>query len=548
MSSLGGLPALDVKPVATPPNPLEEFARVAQIKSQMQSQQLQSQELQLRQQQINDQQATTKAMQGWDPSSGDYDALAKSVLQNGGSANAATAIQQHGIQVKQQMQGLAKGDLEAFESKKKAVGDLFSEHTDIPDDQLQGWALNQVNNAVNNKLIDPAHAAQLQQKVQQTSDPTQLHASIDQFVKGNLGAAAVAAQQKTASETAQNNAKAANENAQAGLNQIKLNLAKNATPGSYDADIDKIYDPNSTATGGQNRMLKGLINSALQRGDIDSAKKYVDQALENQQSIAKELNPDVQKNKIATATAEGAARLQQQAALLNPAAAQMAAQMYAQTGQLPAGMRSPGMSAGILNTAAGSNPSVVPNIAGNKAAYQANTQSLDSLQKNFDQVTAFENTAGKNLDLFLKTAKPVLDSGSPWINRPLRAVDSGALGSADLAAFNTARQTAVTEIAKVLNSSNASGVLSDSARHEVEGLIGPSATLKQIYSAANILRQDMANRHQAYQQQIGEIRGRISGQPGQQGGPSGTTPTGGDFFSQFGGRNSLNGNSPYFFS
>ncbi len=145
-----------------------------------------------------------------------------------------------------------------------------------------------------------------------------------------------------------------------------------------------------------------------------------------------------------------------------------------------------------------------------------NTASLESLQKNADQVSAFENTAGKNLDVFLRTAQPILDSGSPWINKPLRAVDVGALGSADQAAFNAARVTAVTEIAKVLNSSNASGVLSDSARSEVQHLIGPDATLKQIYSAANILKQDMANRHQAYQQQLGEIRARSAG--------GGTTP------------------------
>lgn len=198
-----------------------------------------------------------------------------------------------------------------------------------------------------------------------------------------------------------------------------------------------------------------------------------------------------------------------QSAMLSDAAKQMAAENYSQTGQLPAGIRSPGMSASILNQAA-SGPNGVPNIAANKANYQADAASLKSLQKNFDQVTAFENTAGKNLDVFLKTAKPIIDSGSPWINKPLRSIDASGLGAADQAAFNAARTTALTEIAKVLNSSNASGVLSDSARHEVEGLIGPGATLQQIMSAANVLKQDMANRHEAYQNQINEIKGRGS--------------------------------------
>lgn len=207
--------------------------------------------------------------------------------------------------------------------------------------------------------------------------------------------------------------------------------------------------------------------------------------------------------------------LQMQSSLLSPEAQQMAAQNYSQTGQLPAGMRSPAMASSILNTAAGAGGGA-PNIAANKANYKANTGSLDSLQKNFDQVTAFENTAGKNLDTFLNTAKKVVDSGSPLINQPLRAVAGKVTGSPDQAAYDAARTTALTEIAKVLNSSNASGVLSDSARSEVSGLIGKDATLKQIYSAAGILKQDMANRHQAYQSQIQEIQGRISGQPAQQ--------------------------------
>lgn len=174
------------------------------------------------------------------------------------------------------------------------------------------------------------------------------------------------------------------------------------------------------------------------------------------------------------------------------------------------------MSSSILNAAA-ANPNGAPNVAANRAVYGADAGSLKSLQKNMDQVTAFENTAGKNLDQFLATAKGVVDSGSPLINKPLRSVAAQVAGSPNQAAFEAARNTALTEIAKVLNSSNASGVLSDSARSEVSALIGKDATLAQIYSAANILKNDMANRHQAYQGQINDIQGRLGGQaPAQQ--------------------------------
>lgn len=219
------------------------------------------------------------------------------------------------------------------------------------------------------------------------------------------------------------------------------------------------------------------------------------------------------------------------AGALTDEATDQAAQRYSTSGQLPpTGRGAAGLAQTrkIINRSAELNPGQV--LAANSAEFKANQQSLSKIQSNFDQVTAFENTAGKNLDIFLNTAKKLDDSGSPWVNKPWRDVQSGLAGNPDLAAYNTARTTALTEIAKVLNSSNASGVLSDSARAEVSGLIGPNSSLKQVESAANILKQDMANRHQAYQQQIGDIQKRLGGAQGggqtQSGAPS-ALPQGG---------------------
>lgn len=219
---------------------------------------------------------------------------------------------------------------------------------------------------------------------------------------------------------------------------------------------------------------------------------------------------------------------------LNDAALDQAAQRYAQTGTLPAmGMGTAGAAArkAIMNRAGILSPN--GSIAANSAEYAANENSLKGLQKNFDQVTAFENTAGKNLDQFLSTAKSVVDSDSPLVNQPLRFIAGKVAGSPQQAAFDAARTTALTEISKVLNSSNASGVLSDSARNEVSQLVGPNATLKQIYSAANILKTDMGNRHDAYQEQIADIQKRLGG-TGSSGGQSNQNNA--DPFAQFGGK------------
>lgn len=149
--------------------------------------------------------------------------------------------------------------------------------------------------------------------------------------------------------------------------------------------------------------------------------------------------------------------------------------------------------------------------AANQASYKADAASLSKLQSNRDAVVAFEGTALKNLDQFLGTARRVVDSGSPWINTPLRAVSQRGLGSADVAAFEAARRVAVNEIAKVISNPNLTGQLSDAGRREVENFIPENATLAQIYSVAQILKQDMRNRHGELDRQIGEIKGRISG-------------------------------------
>jgi hypothetical protein len=186
-------------------------------------------------------------------------------------------------------------------------------------------------------------------------------------------------------------------------------------------------------------------------------------------------------------------------------------------GRAAAGLRSQ-----IINRAAEAYPDV--QFATNRAAFQANSQSLKQAQTRMDQVTAAENTAGKNLDVFLDTAKKAVDFGAPWVNKPLRDISQQGLGSADLAAYNAARQTAVNEISKVLNNAGGSAAVSDSARHEVEGLIGPNASLTQVYAAAKVLRQDMKNRHDSYQQQIDAINHRIGGATGGSGaGTSGAT-------------------------
>jgi hypothetical protein len=199
--------------------------------------------------------------------------------------------------------------------------------------------------------------------------------------------------------------------------------------------------------------------------------------------------------------------------LLSPEALDQAARMFQTTGQLPQmGMGAAGATVRrqIVNRAAELDPNA--NIAANKAAYHADTGSLGKMQQMSDAVESFERTSLKNLDQFLMVAKQATDTGSPLLNQPTRWFQGRVLGDPTVSNFNTARQVAVNEIAKVLNNPGMGGAaVSDSARHEIESLIGPDSTGNQIAQAAQILKTDMANRKASNAQQLAEIKARLGG-------------------------------------
>ncbi len=197
---------------------------------------------------------------------------------------------------------------------------------------------------------------------------------------------------------------------------------------------------------------------------------------------------------------------------LTPEAVQFWGQAAAQGVPLPSmGMGPSGAAARqqIINAAPGLSSGGT--LAGNRAVQKADTTSLGALTKMRDAVVAYENTANANLGVFEDLAKKVIDTGSPWINQPLRTINRNGLGGADQAAYDAARQVALTEISKVVNNPNLTGQLSDSARKEVTSLLPESATLAQIYRVIGVLKQDMANRRKYLDEGIKGVQGRMGG-------------------------------------
>jgi len=146
-----------------------------------------------------------------------------------------------------------------------------------------------------------------------------------------------------------------------------------------------------------------------------------------------------------------------------------------------------------------------------RAAYAGDKASLLAFTKQFDQIKSFEQTASKNLDLFLSLAEKIPDTGVPWLNIPLRLLNEKLVGADNMAAVNTARNVANNEIAKVTSGGGLGGVLSDSARHEVAEYNPKEATFAQTKKVAGILKIDMANRIGAMTEAKADIMNRLGG-------------------------------------
>src|SRR5439155_6704697 len=141
-------------------------------------------------------------------------------------------------------------------------------------------------------------------------------------------------------------------------------------------------------------------------------------------------------------------------------------------------------------------------IAALQDAHAGLRNELGQLMKTRGMVETFSNTALKNLQDAVKVSESVDRTGSPMLNRWLlngRKAWSGDPGVAD---FDVAARSSINEIARVLNSANASGVLSDTARKEIDELLNTALNREQFLAAARRFEKEMSNRRTAYETQI----------------------------------------------
>lgn len=475
-------------------NALAEYTRAAQEKGQTallgQQTQAAAQENQIRQQQMKDQDALTKTITQYDPSQHSISDIPKMVTANGGSGAAAIQAQQGLIA---QKQNYLKMTDEQFAQEQKKADLMQGVH-----DQVTAAAPEDKQTVYSNGLQSLARAG-----VDVSKEPLQ-YPGDDVFAQHlapiRLHSAIIADADKDRELTTKEQ--------QQQTEQQKANQDQWQVEPTLGLRINKV-------TGEQQPISGATMTPQMMES------KYV--ALQQKKAAGQSLDADDSAFMKAYENFSGLkarAAIQAQAGLLSPEAQAMAAQYYSQTGALPAGMRSPGATASVLNTAAAA-PGGAPNVAQNKMNYGAAT----ALQKSATSGDMAKNITSFNTAIAhasqLKEAADALDTGDVHLLNALGNQMGYQFGSDKTTNFNVIKNALSGEISKVFKG----GEATDSEIKAVQAPFDAANSPAQLKGAIDNAIHLMNSKRDALKDQYTQ---GMKGQPnfGGSSGGGGTPPAG----------------------
>lgn len=193
---------------------------------------------------------------------------------------------------------------------------------------------------------------------------------------------------------------------------------------------------------------------------------------------------------------------------------ELAAQIYRQTGKLPAGFsKSPQALMDIINLAsqqAAAEGDTMGTAALRMQYNKAGQSALAQLTKQQVAVGNYEKTAMNSLKIAQDLSHKVDRMGVPVADRWLQAGMKNIIGDVDVARFHTANETFVTEYAKIMSGSMGNTPVSDATRQHARELIMTAMTAEQYDGVIQTLKQEMAGRIASFPAQIAELYGQLS--------------------------------------
>ena len=198
---------------------------------------------------------------------------------------------------------------------------------------------------------------------------------------------------------------------------------------------------------------------------------------------------------------------------LTPEGLDLAAEKYLATGVMPAlGFSTTAAKLALINRAAvlsaerGVAASTVP---GKQAEFKANSAALTNITKDLTSIAPYQEMLEKNADIAINLAKQVTKSDLPIANKSINWVSKNLTGDPTMAEYLAQIRIVQTEAARVLNNPRLVGQLTDSARHEMEGIIDGTLTVGQTVSVLERLKADGTNRVNAMRDQSQRLRQKL---------------------------------------
>ncbi len=146
------------------------------------------------------------------------------------------------------------------------------------------------------------------------------------------------------------------------------------------------------------------------------------------------------------------------------------------------------------------------------AGFKADAHSLLKLQNQVDAMSAFEKTTLANGKAAMVAA---IRAGGPETVRLFRTWNQAGrrqINDPNIRALDVAIRTVASEYGKAIGGgANGNSALTDSARKEAEENLTTADSPAALGAAIDQMKIDMENRRSAYQGQLAEIKGRISG-------------------------------------
>lgn len=271
-----------------------------------------------------------------------------------------------------------------------------------------------------------------------------------------------------------------------------------------------------TLTGEQAREVDELVAGGMSRSDA-LKKVYGDThppTMSQERSRAVE---DYMNDHPGTSRADAIAAVEAKPqSALTKDALDMVAKTYLRTGQMPyLGFGASSTRIAAMNRAAEiaqEQGHTVDDYIQGRAQLKADTSDLSKMQLIRDSAVAYERSAANEFNLAVSNIPQSPEPLNMQILTRWARTGERQFGDVQVPKFMTALISALDEYAKVISGGTGSVAAStDSARAQALSLIPEGATTKQIPAIVNTIKQGMDFKIASYDDQLAEIRSRISG-------------------------------------